>query len=138
LLIAAICYVRTTEGLTPWARLGLGGLRLVALLALLVMVSGAVCTVDVASRELPRMLVLVDDSPSMTLGASGTATRAASVQQALNQDGLLDRLKRDFDVRLAATSGRLVGADDSDAGPQQLSAALVREATRSSDLPVSH
>ena len=73
LIVVIVCYSKTTEGLTPCARFGLGALRLIALLALLVMVSGAVCTIDVAKVEKPRMLVLIDDSPSMSLPA-GTST----------------------------------------------------------------
>lgn len=137
LFIVIVTYYRTTEGLTVRARLGLGALRLAALLALLVMVSGAVCTIDVASRELPRMLVLVDDSPSMGLPL-GSSTRAAAVQHALKDEGLLGRLSQNFDVRVATTSGRPIDSDPDDATPQNLGAALVREATRSSDRPIAH
>src|SRR5579862_8680590 len=59
-IVVIVCYRRTTEGLTPRARFGLGTLRLIALLALLIMVSGAVCTIDIATVEKPRMLVLID------------------------------------------------------------------------------
>jgi uncharacterized membrane protein len=136
-LLVIVTYRRTTEGLTIRARLGLGALRLAALLALLLMVSGAVCTIDLARHELPRVLVLVDDSPSMSL-ASGTSTRTVAVQHALKDEGLLDRLSKSFDVRIATTSGQALDSDPDDARPQNLGAALVREATRSSDRPISH
>jgi hypothetical protein len=134
LLVAIICYRQTTEGLSPRARLGLGALRLAALLSLLVMVSGAVCAIDSGTEEKPRLLVLVDDSPSMTL-PTGTSTRLAAAQAALDQDGLRNRLAANFDVRVATTSGKPAGS--ADPMPQNLAEALVRESTKSSDRPVS-
>ncbi|HWE04839.1 MAG TPA: hypothetical protein VG326_20705 [Tepidisphaeraceae bacterium] len=137
LIVAVLCYRKTIEGLTLRARLGLGGLRLIALLALLVMASGAVCTVDVASVEKPRMLVLIDDSPSMTLPL-GATSRAVAVEHALHDEGLLERLSGRFDVRIKNTSGRTPGAVEEDGLPQDLAQSLVRESNRRSDLPLSH
>src|SRR5690349_15928560 len=53
LVIAVVCYRRTTEGLTLRSRLMLAGLRAVSLGVLLVMVSGAVVAVDLSRDELP-------------------------------------------------------------------------------------
>src|SRR5260221_9772898 len=51
LVLALVCYYHTKEGLTLRSRFGLAGLRFVAILALLIMASGMVCAVDVATRR---------------------------------------------------------------------------------------
>ncbi|HEY8668142.1 MAG TPA: glutamine amidotransferase [Tepidisphaeraceae bacterium] len=129
LIMAALCYYRTTEGLSARARVALALLRFGAIVALAVMVSGAVCTLDVARNEQPQLLVLVDDSPSMMLPAGGdvAGTRLEMAQKALD-DGLLKKLKKNYDVRVERTSQAAAGASADSA--QDLATAIVRESSK--------
>lgn len=135
LVLAALCYRRTTEGLTWRNRVFLGGLRFVALVCLLVMISGVICTVRVAQSARPQLLLVVDNSPSMTLRMSG-GTRLQAAEDALGPGGLRARLATDFDVREVYTSAarRGSGADSADA-PQDLARALVRLANAAPSPP---
>jgi len=67
LALVIVCYRSTTEGLTVRSRLVLGGTRLVALLTLLLMLSGAICSISLARSDPADVLVVIDDSQSMSL-----------------------------------------------------------------------
>jgi uncharacterized membrane protein len=136
-VVAIVCYRRTTEGLTMRSRVTLATLRVASLLVLLVMASGAVCAARLSSDERPRLLVVVDNSPSMTLPSAG-ATRAAAAKRALEDDGLLDRLRKQFEVGVTTTSGIETARAAEDGPPQGLAAAIVRRATAGADRPAAH
>jgi hypothetical protein len=134
-ILAALCYRRTTEGLTGRNRLTLGVLRAVALGCLLVMASGAICTIRIAEGERPDLLVVVDDSPSMDLAQGGTA-RVAAAAEALDA-GLRQQLEANRRVRVVTTSGRPLGEKREGAGaPQDLARALIRAAAQPSAGPL--
>lgn len=132
LVLVAVCYYHTTEGLTLRSRLALGALRLVSLLLLLTLVSGSVCSVDVFRTQRPELLLLVDNSPSMSL-PDGPTNRLANVEQTLSQGGLLRRLENQFHVRVQHT-----GAAPSDAAPQDLARSLIHAAARPASQPLAH
>ena len=156
LLLAVVCYVRTTEGLTRRSRLVLAGCRLTALASLLLMLLGAVVSLEVSEPVRPPLLVVVDDSGSMHLGPKGN-TRFDRAARTLEND-LLPRLRRNYQVRIARTSddttesgsrrerkdphpdsGTSAGAQPSSpAGPQSLARALIRAASLPSSQPVDH
>ncbi|GDY23544.1 membrane protein [Verrucomicrobiota bacterium] len=139
LVLVVVCYRRTTEGLTLRSRLGLGALRFVSLILLLTLVSGAVCSVDVFRTQRPELLLLVDDSPSMSL-PDGGSTRLAAVEQTLSQGGLLRRLENQFTVRLRHTgeSTSPGATTDAPAPPQDLARSLIREAAQPASQPLAH
>ncbi|GMV81043.1 MAG: hypothetical protein AMXMBFR7_22270 [Planctomycetota bacterium] len=137
-VLAVLCYARTREGLTPRARVGLGLLRAAGLLALLIMLSGAVCEVSVAASRKPLLLAVIDDSASMNLPEAGP-DRRARVEQALNEGGLLARLEADFEVRKVYTSGDAnPPASTADAPPQDLARNLVLAANTGHGRPIAH
>ena len=104
LVLVVVCYRRTTEGLTLRSRFVLGALRFVSLVLLLTLVSGAVLSVEIFRTHRPELLVLVDDSPSMTL-PDADSTRLANAEKTLAQSGLRRRLENNFTVRIRHTSG---------------------------------
>ena len=120
-LLALACYWRTREGLTLGSRLTLSTLRFTALAALLLIIGGTVCNIDLVRSEHPRLLVLVDDSPSMLL-PHGATTRWAAAQESIA--GLAAR--GDFAVQVTRTSGRAEGEPVADGAPQDLATAIVR------------
>jgi len=137
LVLAMICYRRTTEGLTLRSRLGLASLRFISTLVLIIMVSGAVCAVNVASPQLPELLVILDDSPSMSL-PDGGGTRFTRAQNSLWKNGLLENLKKTHSVRVVQTSGAPgTPASTVDSSPQNLARALVRLASEPTRTPLS-
>ena len=135
LALAAICYTRTTEGLTRRNRITLALLRTVAFFALLVMVSGLVLSVKLVRTGHRDLLVVLDDSPSMRL-ADGKTTRLAAAEQAL-ETGLREKLGRTHRVRVARTSeGGEPGRSGATNQPQQLAQSVIRLASRSPDRPL--
>ncbi len=135
--LASVCYFRTQEGLTWRARVTLSATRFLALLLLLVMTSGAVCAIQVTHTQLPQLLVLVDDSPSMSLPVAGTETRLARTESTLYARGLLEQLRQNYAVTVATTSGQpLTPATESAAAPQDLAKMLVRRTTQRSEQPL--
>ncbi|HYG77182.1 MAG TPA: hypothetical protein VEK08_19415 [Planctomycetota bacterium] len=137
LMLALICYRRTTEGLTLRSRVALASLRFIAVLALLIMVSGVACAVDVARTQLPSLLVVVDDSPSMNLPDLG-GTRLEHAHEALFKRGLLEKLRSSYLIRVAHTSGiDDATAESRKALPQSLARELVRAAS-APGLPPAH
>ncbi len=140
LVLVAVCYYRTTEGLTLRSRLALGALRFLSLLLLLTLVSGAVCSVDVFRTQRPELLLLVDDSPSMTL-PDGPATRLATVEQTLARGGLLRRLEKQFTVRLRHTGDSAPTHSSTNTAaspPQDLARSLIHAAAQPSSQPLAH
>lgn len=140
LVLVVVCYRRTTEGLTLSSRLALGGLRFVSLVLLLTLVSGTVCSVDVVRTQRPELLLVVDDSPSMSL-PDGNATRLAVAERTLLQGGLLQRLEKQFTVRLRHTGHSTSSGTATDAAalqPQDLARSLIREASQPSSQPLAH
>jgi len=138
LVLAILCYYRTTEGLTVRSRLALASLRFTSVLVLLIMASGVVCAVDIASRRLPQMLVVLDDSPSMSL-PDGSETRFGRAQSALWKKGLLEQLQRTDTVRVVRTSGAQANSQsDPGVAPQNLAHTLVRAASEAGDEPLAH
>ena len=132
LVLAALCYVRTTEGLTVGMRITLGLLRFVALASLLVIAAGTVCRIHVVRQAKPELLALVDDSPSMSLpDATGGVTRLTVAESAAKAD-ILSRFIGSFDIRTVHTSEAL-GTTGAGEQPQSLAAAVVRAA--SADTP---
>jgi uncharacterized membrane protein len=105
-MLAALCYFRTREGLTLRTRLLLAGTRFFSMLLLVIMTSGVVCAINVTSAHLPQLLVLVDDSASMSLPVVGTETRLTRAQNVLYTRGFLEELRKKFTVRVEGTSGR--------------------------------
>ncbi|MEN9575115.1 MAG: hypothetical protein RL514_2970 [Verrucomicrobiota bacterium] len=132
LVLVAVCYYRTTEGLMLRSRLALGALRFLSLLLLLTLVSGAVCSVDVFRTQRPELLLLVDNSPSMNL-PDGPTNRLATVEQTLAQAGLLRRLESQFHVRVQHT-----GPAPSSAAPQDLARSLIHAAAQPASQPLAH
>ena len=128
LVLAVICYVRTTEGLTLRARVLLAALRFVAVLCLVAVASGAVCRISLVQKERPQLLVLVDDSPSMQL-AFGEASRQALAEKTLKEAGLQDRLGQSFNVQTLLTS-EVLGRKPGDRRPQDLAEGVVRASSR--------
>ena len=142
-LASAFCYYRTSEGLRLRTRIALAGLRLLAFVAMLIMAAGTVLNVSVMKTRNPEMLVLIDDSPSMELPDSdGGQTRMALAKDALAH-GLLDMLQKHYAVRIDRTSG--LEANDSWLNssatvptlPQDLGKAVIQQASRFTDRPVS-
>jgi uncharacterized membrane protein len=97
LALVIVCYRRTTEGLTLRSRILLAGSRLVALLVLLVMLSGAICAIDLATDDRPHVLIVLDDSASMTL-----QNRLADAEAAA--DALRRRWADDHTINIVRTS----------------------------------
>src|SRR5690606_34631774 len=97
LALVIVCYRRTTEGLTLRSRILLAGSRLVALLVLLVMLSGAICAIDLATDDRPHVLIVLDDSASMTL-----QNRLADAEAAA--DALRRRWADDYTINIVRTS----------------------------------
>ena len=134
--LAALCYARTTEGLTLRHRAGLALLRAAALGMLLVMVSGVVLTVTLVQREHQDLLVVLDDSPSMRL-ADGATTRLQAAEQALD-GGLLARLRHDYRVRVVRTSeAGDPGQNAETNSPQNLATCLIRATSRATASPLA-
>lgn len=132
-ILAAVCYARTTEGLTLRNRITLAGLRALALWSLLVMVSGVACSFQFSREVKPDLLVVVDDSASMGLGGAA-GSRAEEVDAAL-AGPLGAWLDSRFRTRLVKTSIGLPGAG-TNGTPQDLASALVRLANRPAGGPV--
>ena len=133
LVLAFFCYRRTTEGLTLRSRVMLTALRWVSLSIVLLMVAGTVCRVSLVRTERPELLIVVDDSPSMSL-PSGRTTRLQAAQEALDH-GLLARLSRSYTVRPVHTSDGL--PIHSEAQPQSLAQCLIRQAARATEHPLA-
>ena len=99
LVLVIVVYRRTTEGLTPRARLMLGALRCAALVLLLAMVSGAAVSLDLVKRLKPRLVLVVDDSASMALPHADRASSSrGDTAAAALADGLRARLDDAFAV----------------------------------------
>jgi hypothetical protein len=65
LILAMLCYVRTTEGLTVKARTVLGLLRFVSAICLVLIAAGAACKIHLLVKTRPELLIVMDDSQSM-------------------------------------------------------------------------
>ena len=147
-LLACLCYFRTREGLTTRTRLMLAGTRFFAMLLLVVMTSGVACAINVTSPHAPQLLVLVDDSGSMSLPAAGSETRLARAENELYTRGLLDTLRKKFTVRIERTSERapnpeetgsaplIRGGNSGAGGPQDLARELVRHCSWRREQPL--
>ena len=134
LVLVVVCYRRTTEGLTLRSRFVLGALRFVSLVLLLTLVSGAVLSVEIFRTHRPELLVLVDDSPSMTLPDTDS-TRLVNAEKTLAQSGLRRRLENDFTVRLRHTSGL---DSTTNSPPQDLARSLIIAAAQPTPQPLAH
>ena len=139
LILAMLCYYRTKEGLTIKARVSLASARFGGMLALLLMAAGTICVVNVSTVRLPSLLVILDDSPSMALPITPNETRFFRSKNALWSRGLLNKLKKDFDIEVVCTSGQHAGIDsETSVTPQDLAQLLVRQSTRHRPQPLAH
>ncbi|HUW34039.1 MAG TPA: hypothetical protein VM223_20720 [Planctomycetota bacterium] len=139
--LAVVSYVRTTEGLTPKARVGLGLLRFIAVVCLVTIASGAICHVRLARTDRPHLLMLVDDSPSMrAVVGPGGRDRADNAQPGQSHlqvaeksaELLLPELSGSFNVQTLRTS-EVLGLEADGEKPQSLAEAVVRAASRSDE-----
>ncbi len=134
ILLAALCYWRTTEGLTPKARVFLGILRGSAVCCLVILAAGIVCRIDIIRAERPELLILVDDSASMKL-EQGDRSREQLGADVLRPGGPLAALTSAYRVRVKMTSA-VLGRDGTRALTQDLAEALARaSAGRGGRLP---
>ena len=133
LIVAGLCYFRTTEGLTWRSRFTLAMLRFVSLVCLLIMLAGAVVVIELSQQVRPQLLLLIDDSPSMTLPGTSGSSRAQSVENALT-GGLTARLAETFDVQSVRTSQALDASDETESRRQDLTRSIILNAAKSGQM----
>lgn len=139
LILSVLCYYRTREGLTIKARVMLAAARFGGTMALLVMAASTICIVNVTTTQLPSLLILVDDSPSMALPVAANETRFSRTKNVLWPRGMIDRLKKNFEVTIAQTSGVKAAFDgETSASPQDLAQALIRQSNQHRKQPLAH
>ena len=132
-VLPIVCYRRTAEGLPVRLRFVLGLIRGLAMLCLALMASGATAGILLSCSELPRLLLVLDDSPSMHLLQSETS-RLEVASTTLKNSRLMKKLEAHFSVKTVRTS-ETTSVSGSDA-PQDLAKALVRAASVAGDQPV--
>ncbi len=136
---SALCYYRTREGLTIKARVMLAAARFGGTMALLVMAASTICIISVTTTQLPSLLVLIDDSPSMALPVTANETRFSRTKNVLWSRGLLDRLKNNYDATVALTSGLKAAFDcETSTSPQDLAQSLIRQSNLHRKQPLAH
>jgi uncharacterized membrane protein len=127
LILAMLCYVRTTEGLTVKARVVLGVLRFVSTICLVLIAAGAACKIHLLVKTRPELLIIMDYSQSMKV-KYGEATRAIAALNYVLESDHLKYLRRTFNTPPLSTSSAL-GQSGQPKHSQNLAEAIIRAAS---------
>ncbi|MDA0837646.1 MAG: hypothetical protein O2857_07680 [Planctomycetota bacterium] len=127
LILAMLCYIRTTEGLTLKARTVLGALRLVSTICLVLIAAGAVTKIHLLVKTRPELLIVIDDSQSMHV-RHGEETRFKAAMQFLLESTHIENLRRTFNTPSTNTSSTL-GQSGQPQHSQNLAEAVVLAAS---------
>ncbi len=127
LILAMLCYARTTESLTARARAGLGVLRFVSVICLVLIAAGAACRIHLLVKSRPELLVIMDDSTSMHV-KHGERTRGEAVLNYVLESTHLRHLRRTFNTPSKSTSNAL-GQTGLPQHSQNLAEAVIRGAS---------